>query len=60
MPRTFRTTLAAVATSATALMATNAASAQEVTIEYWQYFFEARVNAMEQLIEGFEAANPNI
>lgn len=52
-------TLAALATS-TAILTAGAASAQEVTIEYWQYFFEARVNAMEQLIENFEAANPNI
>ena len=56
----FRTALAAFATSTAALTAAGSASAQEVTIEYWQYFFEARVNAMEQLIEGFEAANPNI
>lgn len=63
MNRTLRTgprhILAALATSAAALTA-GAASAQEVTIEYWQYFFEARVNAMDQLIENFEAANPNI
>ncbi|MDE0307152.1 MAG: extracellular solute-binding protein [Albidovulum sp.] len=32
----------------------------EVEIEYWQYFFDARVSAMEQLIENFEAANPDI
>ncbi|MBB5516481.1 multiple sugar transport system substrate-binding protein [Rubricella aquisinus] len=44
--------------SATALMAAGSASAVE--IEYWQYFFEARVTAMEQLIENFEAANPDI
>ncbi len=44
-------------TSAAALFA-NAASAVE--IEYWQYFFDARVEAMEQLIENFEAANPDI
>lgn len=44
--------------SATALMAAGSASAVE--IEYWQYFFEARVTAMEQLIESFEAANPDI
>ncbi len=31
-----------------------------VEIEYWQYFFEARVNAMEKLIENFQAANPDI
>ncbi|MEW7008747.1 extracellular solute-binding protein [Lentilitoribacter sp. EG35] len=35
-------------------------SAQAVEIEYWQYFFDARVDAMEQLIDGFEAANPDI
>lgn len=31
-----------------------------VTIEYWQYFFEPRVNAMEQLIQQFEDENPGI
>lgn len=37
-----------------------AGSAQAVEIEYWQYFFEGRVTAMNQLIENFEAANPDI
>lgn len=61
MLRKTRNTLAVLATSAAALTAAGAASAQEqVTIEYWQYFFEARVTAMDQLIENFEAANPNI
>ena len=36
------------------------ATAQAVEIEYWQYFFDARVDAMEQLIDNFEAANPDI
>ena len=31
-----------------------------VEIEYWQYFFEPRITAMEQLIENFEKANPDI
>ncbi len=35
-------------------------AAQAVEIEYWQYFFEARVTAMDTLIENFEAANPDI
>ena len=35
-------------------------SAQAVEIEYWQYVFETRVNAMDQLISNFEAANPDI
>lgn len=47
----------ATATSAAALFAS---AAQAVEIEYWQYFFDARVTAMEQLIENFEEANPDI
>lgn len=34
--------------------------AQEVTITYWQYEFGARVTAISQLIEQFEAENPGI
>ncbi len=60
MHRPFRTVIAALATSAAALTAAGSASAQQVTIEYWQYFFEARVTAMDQLIANFEAANPDI
>lgn len=44
-------------TSTAALLA---GAANAVEIEYWQYFFDARVTAMEQLIENFEAANPDI
>lgn len=47
----------ATATSAAALFAS---AANAVEIEYWQYFFDARVKAMEQLIEKFQAANPDI
>jgi len=32
----------------------------DAEIEYWQYFFEQRVTAMDKLIENFEAANPGI
>ncbi|MDA8747452.1 extracellular solute-binding protein [Litoreibacter sp.] len=35
-------------------------AAMAVEIEYWQYYFDARVAAMEQLIEGFQAENPDI
>jgi multiple sugar transport system substrate-binding protein len=35
-------------------------AAQAVEIEYWQYFFDARVAAMEQLIEAFQEQNPDI
>ena len=48
----------ATATSALALVSSAANAAVE--IEYWQYFFDARVEAMEQLIENFEAENPDI
>jgi len=45
------------ATSGATLLAP---AANAVEIEYWQYFFDARVQAMEQLIENFQTANPDI
>ncbi|MBM3526289.1 MAG: extracellular solute-binding protein, partial [Alphaproteobacteria bacterium] len=36
------------------------ARAQTVEIEYWQYFFKERVQAIDALIKTFEAANPGI
>lgn len=51
-----RLTLAGMTASAT-MMST---AAYSVEIEYWQYFFDARVDAMGQLIENFEKANPDI
>jgi len=35
-------------------------AAQAVEIEYWQYVFETRVKAMDELIANFEKANPDI
>jgi multiple sugar transport system substrate-binding protein len=35
-------------------------SAQAVEIEYWQYVYDTRVKAMDQLIANFEKANPDI
>lgn len=35
-------------------------AAQAVEIEYWQYVFDSRVQAMDQLIKKFEEANPDI
>ncbi|MDE0211320.1 MAG: extracellular solute-binding protein, partial [Boseongicola sp.] len=49
-----------IAGVATAAMLAAGSAQAEVEIEYWQYFFDARVTAMEQLIENFEAANPDI
>ncbi|WP_185804204.1 extracellular solute-binding protein [Pontivivens nitratireducens] len=48
-----------LAGAATAALLPGAASA-DVEIEYWQYFFDARVEAMEQLIASFEEENPDI
>lgn len=36
------------------------AAPEVVTIEYWQYFYETRVDAMNRLIQQFEAENPDI
>jgi multiple sugar transport system substrate-binding protein len=36
------------------------ASAQTVEIEYWQYTFAQRVQAIDELIKRFEAENPTI
>jgi multiple sugar transport system substrate-binding protein len=56
-----KSTLQALAfTSLTGAAALFSSAAHAVEIEYWQYFFDARVAAMEQLIEGFEAENPGI
>lgn len=46
--------------AAASLAAFVGTTANAVEIEYWQYFFDARVAAMEQLIENFQAANPDI
>lgn len=46
--------------SATSFAALAGSVAHAVEIEYWQYFFDARVSAMEQLIENFQEANPDI
>jgi multiple sugar transport system substrate-binding protein len=40
------------------LMAINVA--QAVEINYWQYVYDTRVKAMDELIKNFEAANPDI
>ena len=37
-----------------------AAPSQAVEIEYWQYTFGARVDAIDALIEQFEPENPDI
>lgn len=53
----FRSLAAGLAFGASAL-AMNAAGAVE--IEYWQYVNQPRIDAMDILIENFQAANPDI
>ena len=36
------------------------AAAEPVTIEYWQYFYETKVNLMDELIADFQKNNSNI
>ncbi len=33
---------------------------EPVTIEYWQYYYESKINLIDELIVEFEAANPGI
>lgn len=53
----FRHLLTGVALGFATLAATGA---KAVEIEYWQYVFDTRVKAMNQLIAKFEEANPDI
>ena len=46
--------------TAGATIALSSGASHAVEIDYWQYFFEARVNAIDTLIEQFEAENPGI
>ena len=49
--------LASVALGFATLASTGA---KAVEIEYWQYVFDTRVKAMNQLIAKFQEANPDI
>ncbi len=59
-PRTRGTLAARTILAGTAALAFAGMARAQVEIEYWQYYFEARVDAMDILIENFEAANPGI
>ncbi|WP_170008507.1 extracellular solute-binding protein [Bacillus fonticola] len=37
-----------------------AGDGDEIVLEYWQYFYESKVDLMDELIKEFEAANPGI
>lgn len=49
-----------LAVAAAGVLSLGMSAAKAVEIEYWQYFFEARVTAMDTLIESFEKENPDI
>lgn len=55
----FKMTKRALLASA-AMLAFAGASRADVEIEYWQYFFQQRVDAMDILIKNFEKENPGI
>lgn len=42
------------------VLAVGFAFAQNVTITYWQYQYDSKVKAMDQIIKDFEKANPGI
>lgn len=46
--------------AAATVLVFSSAPAKAVEIEYWQYFFQARVDAMDTLIDNFQKANPDI
>lgn len=58
IPLDRRTVLAG--TAATLTGASIARAQAPVEIDYWQYTFETRVRAMDELIKQFQAANPTI
>jgi multiple sugar transport system substrate-binding protein len=46
--------------AAASLLAAGAARAEPVEIDYWQYTFKERVEAIDELIRRFKVANPDI
>ena len=59
--RVTRRTYAVLAVLAIGLLLPSmSARAAKTQIEYWQYTFKSRVDAMNALIQQFEAANPDI
>ncbi|ARO15036.1 sugar ABC transporter substrate-binding protein [Ketogulonicigenium robustum] len=53
-------TLSKIAALASGVSFLSVGAASAVEIEYWQYVFDTRVAAVDQLIENFQAANPDI
>lgn len=55
-----RNVLTVLLTMALVVSLAGGALAQTVTIEYWQYFFQTKIDLIDELIAEFEAANPGI
>jgi multiple sugar transport system substrate-binding protein len=55
-----RTRIGIILSIALILGGTVAAQAADVTITYWQYFYQSKVDLMNDLIQQFEAQNPGI
>ncbi|MGE5508385.1 MAG: extracellular solute-binding protein [Chitinophagales bacterium] len=60
--RKMRVTLATLVLAAILVLGlgTIGAFAKQVTIEYWQYYYESKVKLMDELIKTFEKQNPDI
>ncbi len=46
--------------TSSSVTSSTSAVAEPVTIEYWQYFYETKVNLMDELIKEFQGKNSNI
>jgi multiple sugar transport system substrate-binding protein len=60
MLRRFGRAMAAAAVGIAVAWGGSASAQQKVTIEYWQYFFQQRVTAVDKLIAEFKKQNPDI
>ena len=58
--RAARTLVAVVLSALFVAGAMVPAGAQEITIRYWQYYYDTKVVAIDELIKQFEAENPGI
>ncbi|MGE5623807.1 MAG: extracellular solute-binding protein [Methanocella sp.] len=55
-----RVALLVVAAALLVVLGTQGALAKQVTIEYWQYYYESKVKLVDELIKQFEKQNPDI
>ncbi len=53
-------TAAGTSAADTSTASASTVAAEPVTVEYWQYFYETKVNLMDELIADFQKENQNI